>query len=234
MKSIDLTKHHAIDILRFTYCYMTTIHRDGNPPHALISCLDAGCSAFSLLQWTHSTIHHIRIASFLLSLYAFLRHNPSPFYFRAFPLPSKSAKHLRQRLFFLPLSSSPHAAIDSQHPSRRKENADGLVGLACVCDRNVLRLRRHTCIHIHPRINQYLRPSRIRGSTFDAQSVERQEPSIRETTPSDTTLFNHRFYDSNDQLSVFTSGFFTSCRQVHQRGSVDLSGIGSSDARPWE
>ena len=125
-------------------------------------------------------------------------------------------------------------AIDSQHSSRRKENADGLVGLACVCDRNVLRLRRHTCIHIHSRINQYLRPSRIRGSTFDAQFVERQEPSIRETTPSDTTLFNHRFYDSNDQLSVFTSGFFTSCRQVHQRGSVDLSGIGSSDARPWE
>ena len=94
---------------------MTTIHRDGNPPHALISCLDAGCSAFSLLQWTHSTIHHIRIASFLLSLYAFLRHNPSPFYFRAFPLPSKSAKHLRQRLFSLLLSSSPHALLSTRN-----------------------------------------------------------------------------------------------------------------------
>lgn len=182
-----------------------------------------------IAQFIISALHHF------YCLYTPFYDNPSSFYFRAFPLPSKSAKPLRQRLFFFaPILFSTHAAIDSQHPSRRKENADGLVGLACVCDRNVLRLRRHTCIHIHSRINQYLRPSRIRGSTFDAQSVERQEPSIRETTPSDTTLFNHRFYDSNDQLSVFTSGFFTSCRQMHQRGSVDLSGIGSSDARPWE
>ena len=47
-----------------------------------------------IAQFIISALHHF------YCLYTPFYDNPSPFYFRAFPLPSKSAKPLRQRLFF--------------------------------------------------------------------------------------------------------------------------------------